>query len=134
MIMLGGPKARGHKIYGDIVLCFQYVNDEEAMVLFPRTKKSKVGAFVVCLSSAFKYAESVTGQPTPYLFEQAAAAAKIMGFEASKSMLFKIADIIVSNLPDLLKMKPEQVEEGKSYGSGILTSADGRASEFDLKH
>lgn len=134
MIKFGGDKCRGSIVKGDIVVFFQYVNGEEAMVITPRYKKGKAGAFVICMSVAFKYVDSVTGMPTPYLFEQSAKAIDVIGMEQSPFLLHRMADLICECLPELVNMKPEKLDESpekKSYGTGLIT-ADGISHEFEL--
>jgi hypothetical protein len=109
-VMIGGPKAWKTRQTGDIGVSYQWVNDEPAMILFPaRHALPGHGAYVVCLSAAFKYADSKTGGPTPYLIEAAKHAADVMGMFPDQFTLRRIADVIVDGLPDLVDMPPEPV-------------------------
>lgn len=108
-VMVGGSKAWKVRQHGDVGVSFQWVNDEPAMILFPTRKALPgAGAFVVCLSAAFRYADSKTGAPTTYLARQAVTAAKMLGFAATDTFAArKIAGVIVDSLPDLVEMPPE---------------------------
>ncbi len=125
-VMLGGPNARGQRIVRGIVVSYQYVNEEPALVLFPVRKRTESGAFVVCLSAAFKYVDD------KYLMQQASQAAQVMGIYATKSELVSIASLLNDSLDDLVKMKPEPEKEKKTYGEGSLETADGKTVEFEL--
>lgn len=108
-VQIGGAKAWKVRQHGDIGVSFQWVNEEPVMILFPaRRSLPGSGAFVLCLSSAFKYADPKTGGPTPYLVQMSVAAAKQLGFmETDTFAARKIAEVIVDSLPDLVDMPPE---------------------------
>lgn len=108
-VLIGGDKAWKVRQHGDIGVSFQWVNDEPAMILFPtRRSLGGAGAYVIGLSAAFKYANSRTGAPTPYLVQQSMAAAKQLGFSATDTFAGRrIAEAIVDSLPDLIDMPPE---------------------------
>jgi hypothetical protein len=122
-VTLGGDKAHKIRTIGDIVCAFQWVNEEPAMVLFPKVKRTMTnGAFVLCLSSAYKYTN------VRYLIAQAFAAAKQLGFDDSKFAAHQIADIIIEGLPDLVEMPPMPTQEQKleqSIGE-MLLKVDGK--------
>lgn len=126
MIMLGGEKARGQRILGDVVVSFQYVNDEPAMTLWSLRSAQNAGAYVICLSSAFKYLDQ------PYLIQQAHKACDVMGMFPTRDAVFKVATIIFDHLEELVRMKPEQEEEKESVGEGSLVASDGSKIHFDL--
>lgn len=132
-ITLGGKKARGCMIKGDLIVFFQYVNGEEAMVIAPKIGKRKKGAFIICMSAAYKYVDSNTGMPTPYLFESAARGIQSMCMEESPFLLHRLADLICECLPELVNMKPEQADtdKQKSYGEGRI-AVNGSVHEFEL--
>ena len=122
-IVVGGPNARKVRRIGEFVLAFQYVNDEEAMVLYPARPSRSAGAFVVCLSSAYKYAGS-NGYPTKYMLEQAVTACKVMDMQPGRSTLRAIIDVIVDGLVDLIEMKPMPAEFEQPMGE-VEVQADG---------
>jgi len=99
-VQLGGEFARNVRVYGNLVVSFQYVNTEPAMVIWSATRKK--GAFAICLSAAHDYTED------NHLVFQAAHAAHVIGLDPmSKSDVGSIADAIQSSLDELVKMPPE---------------------------
>lgn len=108
-VLIGGPRAWKIRQHGDIGVSFQWVNEEPAMILFPARKSLPgAGAFVVGLSSAWKYADSKSGAPTEYLVRMAVNAAVQLGFSRTDTFAArKIAEVIVDSLPDLVAMPPE---------------------------
>lgn len=128
-VLLGDPaKCRAKYTKGDIVISFQYVNGEESMVLFPMRKKEGGGAYVVGLSSAWKYTDM------QYLVQQAAIAAEIMKMGTEKFTVHRVCDAIIDGLEELVRMKPEPESEKKVVGEGKLVSGDGQIIEFDVTH
>ena len=126
-VMLGGAKARGVRRHGDIVVGYQYVNDEPALVLWPaRPGAQKCGAFVVCLSSAFKYDDD------DYLVKQAFKACEVMGLFATKQQVYRIATAIHDNLGELVRMKPEQQDAPQAVGEGKLILPNGKTIDFEM--
>lgn len=127
-VLLGGPKARGVKIYGDIVVCRQYVNGEPALVMFPKRRRSlgNQGAFIVCLSSAWKYVDDA------YVIQRAKTAAEVMGMHPDRSTVVRIALALNNELPELVMMKPEPGEAPKVIGEGRLEGAGPRPIDFEL--
>jgi hypothetical protein len=105
-ITVGGEKAWKTRTHGELFVSYQWVNDEPAMLIFPTRPIDQAGCFAIALSSAWKYADSTTGGPTEYLFEQADNAARVMGMFQTKDTLRKIATVIVDGLPDLVDMPP----------------------------
>ena len=81
-------------------MAFQYVNTEPAMVIWSGTRQA--GAFAICLSVAHEYLDD------NYLVFQAMAAAQQIGYHPSdKSVVSKIADLILDGLDELVRMPPE---------------------------
>lgn len=126
-VTLGGDKSYKQRIIGDIVCSFQFVNEEPAMVLFPKNRRTLTnGAFVLCLSAAFKYTNPY------YLVRQSFAAAQQLGFDDSKFAAHQIADIIIEGIPDLIAMPPVPTPEQKldeAIGE-MLLKVDGKV----IKH
>lgn len=121
-VTLGGNTAHKIRVIGDIVCSYQWVNEEPAMVLYPKIKRTFTnGAFVLCLSAAFKYTN------VNYLVAQSFAAAKQLGFEDSKFVAHQIADIIIEGIPDLIEMPPMPSQEQKLQESigEMLLKVDG---------
>ncbi len=128
IVMLGGKNCRFLRVKGDIVVSYQYVNDEPAMVLFPKGRSGPgIGALIVCLSAAYKYANN-DGYPTLYLIEQAARAAEQMGMGTHYYTIHRIADVILDGLEDLVRMQPEpeDVKEKRAPMGEIVIKQGGR--------
>jgi hypothetical protein len=127
-VSFGGTSAWKVQQVGDIVRAYHWVSDEPAMVLYPaRQRSSEAGAYVICLSSAFKYDD------IQYLVKQAAIAADVMGMDQTKQTIHRIGTAIHDGLLDLIKMPPEpqwikDAEKGaviaemevKKYGKTIM--------------
>jgi hypothetical protein len=106
-VMLGGDKTWKQRIKGDLVVTYQWVNGEPALILFPKRKQTlNSGAFAICLSAAYQYANS-DGSPTPYAISQALRGAEAMGFFPDKMTCIRIVDAIIDGIPDLIEMPPE---------------------------
>lgn len=126
-VILGGPNARGQRVMrGGIVVAYQYVNKEPALVLFPMRPRMQRAGFIICLSAAWKYADD------NYLAQQAYAAAEYMGLGTDSFTVYNVARAINDNLEDLVKMKPEPEEKPKVIGEGTLLGADGKPINFDI--
>lgn len=126
-ICLGGPKARGFRIMrGGIVVCYQYVNHEPALVIFPHRPRIQKTGFIVCLSAAHKYTDDV------YLVAQAYKAAEVLGMGTDSFTVYNMARAIEENLEDLVMMKPEPEEKPTVIGEGQILGASGKPIHFDV--
>lgn len=125
-VQIGGAKAWKVRQHGDIAVAFQWVNEEPAMILFPaRRSLPGAGAFVIAISAAFKYADSKTGAPTPYLVRASVQAAQQLGFSPTDTFAARrIAEVIVDSLPDLIDMPPEPQqftqEQAQAIGEMVI--------------
>ena len=126
-VILGGPNARGFRIMrGGIVVCYQYVNKEPALVIFPHRPRMQKTGFIICLSAAYKYTDDV------YLVKQAYKAAEMLGMGTDSFTVYNMARAIEENLEDLVMMKPEPEREEKIIGEGQLLGADSKPINFEL--
>lgn len=101
-VSFGGESAWKTQVVGDVIRSFHWVNDEPAMVLYPaRARSVQAGAYVICLSSAFKYDDM------QYLIQQSAIAARVMGMDSTRYTIHRIGSAIHDGLLDLIKMPPE---------------------------
>ena len=130
-VMLGGEKAWKQYIKGDVVVNFQWINGEPAMILFPKVKRTlDAGAFAICLSAAFQYVKSDGYPDLDYMIPQCAKAAKVMGMDATTHTIRRICDAILDGMEDLLKMPPERpkshMEENKDVIGEAVIKAGGR--------
>jgi len=93
-VVTGGEFARSVRRRRDLVMAFQYVNTEPAMVIWSGTRQA--GAFAICLSAAHAYLDDYLDDN--YLVFQAMAAAQQIGYHPSdKSVVRKIADRILED-------------------------------------
>jgi hypothetical protein len=99
-VTLGGEFARKVHCRGELVQSFQYINTEPAMLIWSSTRKT--GAFAICLSAAHQYLDD------EYLVFHSMLAAEQIGYSPKdKSVVGKIADLILDGLDELVKMPPE---------------------------
>ena len=80
---------------------YQYVEGEPAMCIAPLFDRVKKNAYVICLSSAWKYREP------PYMLKQCGEICELFDLGFSSQRLARIAAFIEDGLDDLVKMKPE---------------------------
>lgn len=123
-VSFGGQTAWKVQIVGDICRAYHWVNNEPAMVLFPVRARLNAGAYVICLSSAFKYDDMA------YLVKQAAIAASVMGMDETKFTIHRIGTAIHDGLLDLIKQPPEpqwvkDLEKGEVFAE-LEVKADGK--------
>lgn len=120
-IILGGPKAWKVTKKGNIACAFHWVNKEPAMCLFPVPKRAGGAGFIICLSALHKYANS-DGSPTPYLISQAVTAANVMALDTTRATYHLIADVIMLNIPDLVRMppKPESMTREEENAGAVV--------------
>ena len=112
-IQIGGAMCWKQKTYGDIVVTFDWINDEPAILITPKLSTIK-GAYVVCLSSAHKYTNPV------YLVQQSAACANHIGMDgSSRFTIHRIADAIMECLQEMVEMPPEQMARPKDKGKAV---------------
>lgn len=121
-IILGGPKSRFTRRFGDIGVSYQYVNGERAMCLWPIYRPGAAAA-IICDSAAYRYADD------RYLIEKALEFADMWGDHASRYRAFQIAKIISEGLGDLVMMPPEP--EARDY-AGQMAGPSGDEIEFKV--
>jgi hypothetical protein len=96
-----------------LTITFQWVNEEPAMCIL-RNFMNRKTAYVVCLSSAYKYGD------VSYLVKQSALAAEVLGGKDDRALARAVADVILECLEDLVKMAPEpeesMIERGAAMG------------------
>jgi len=116
-VALGGERSWGQqRVKGDICCSFQWLempgfdDPHPCMVLFPTVMKLDGGAYAIPQDNAYQYARR-DGSPTPHLMASAVKAAMQMGFFPDQSTVFRIIDIIMDSLPDLVKMPSTQPGE-----------------------
>jgi hypothetical protein len=106
--------------YGDFFLFFSYYKDEPVMGIANKTfKKERRRAWIIPLSNAWQYANSQSGEPSPYLVEQSIHIGHLLGLGNDSRTLYTIASAIVDALSDLIKMPPKRT----STTDGIVNNA-----------
>lgn len=114
-MLIGGEKAWKKRTQRGIFVSFEWINGEPSMILFHAT--ARAGAYVIGMSSAYKYAGS-DGYPTPESAALYMQIAEVLGAFISKQYLSDIKDVVLDNLPDLLKMPPEPDWDADRVKSG----------------
>lgn len=106
------------KRYNGFNVLFDYVgqDDEPCMALGNPINRS---SYIIPLDSAYKYADSKTGEPTGYLVTASMQIAKALGLFPDKATCFRIAEAVVDNLPDLIEMPPKAVLTAKQMEKEI---------------
>jgi hypothetical protein len=120
-VQLDPRKAHKAHIVGDILVILTWVNDERALVLMPAHRAQGSPWFIICESAAYKY-----DNPN-YLAQQSAQAARVMGMDETTSTWYRVADLILNYLPDLIRMPSAPDPEKMSHAIGEMKlMADGQ--------
>ncbi len=120
-VQLDPRKAHKAHIVGDILVILTWVNDERALVLMPAHRAQGSHWFIICESAAYKY-----DNPN-YLAQQSAQAARVMGMDETTSTWYRVADLILNYLPDLIRMPSAPEPEKMSHAIGEMKlMADGQ--------
>lgn len=108
------------------LITFQWVNGEPAMCLLRKANMRK-SAYVICLSSAWKYAD------ISFLVPTSAKIAAFFGMENERHAARAIADVILECLEDLVKLAPEPKEaEQARVGPELKPEFDQRTGTIVL--
>ena len=120
-VQLDPRKAHKAHIVGDMLVILTWVNDERALVLMPAHRAQGSPWFIICESAAYKY-----DNPN-YLAQQSAQAARVMGMDETTSTWYRVADLILNYLPDLIRMPSAPEPEKMSHAIGEMKlMADGQ--------
>lgn len=120
-VRLDPRKAHKAHIVGDILVILSWVNDERAMILMPARRAHGSPWFVLCESAAYQYDDP------RYLARQAAKAAEVLGMDETTSAAYRIADVILNYLPDLIRMPATPDTECMDAAIGsMMLKADGQ--------
>lgn len=130
MVMLGGPFVHKHYVKGDICVEFKWHDGEPVMIMYKAVAQTKVGAYMVEMKDAHKFANP-NGHQTAQLQELCQQAHDAMGFHMDKFAVFRIMDIILDGLGELLKMPPEPMASEESnrpvaLGDELTVKLDGK--------
>lgn len=85
------------------IITFQWVNGEPAMCILCEHHMRR-GAWVICLSSAFKYADE------SWLIPCSAVIANHFGMQNDRYAARAICDVILNNIEELVRFQPEPDE------------------------
>lgn len=131
-LMVGGDDAWKVHRTGELVVAFHWVgsggNDPEpTMCLYPAHPSRKAGVVMIGLSAAYKYVDSRSGDPTPYLVQQCVPFSEHMGMVITSGTLRKIANTVVDFIPDLLAMpnEPDELD-------AIRRAKEGKVGEMSI--
>lgn len=138
-----------YKSCGDFGVLFSWFNpqprrldsEHEPVMALVRRAGGEGRSFMIALSAAYLYADSESGQPTPYLLQRAFTVASVLGLHPDRSTIRRICDAIVDNLPELIRMPPWEAykrsmdvgSDAAPEGSAKLT-IDGQSHELELRH
>ena len=139
MATFGGREAWKTRKQGDIGIAFHWITagdfkDEPSMVLFPLRKRLGAAAFVIPMSKAFEYADS-NGYPSSELVSSSFKAAEVMAMDSTRMTAHRIADVILNNIEDLVKMPPAppvQRKHGPNVGEIALKSGGETIVETEI--
>lgn len=124
------PSNRG---YQQFLIIFSYVslNGDEPSPVMAICGKASRSSYIIPLANAYYYANSMTGNPSKELLADLEGIANRLELSTDKFMLSKIAEAIIDNLPDLIKMPPKappsmrQLEE-KAEKQGLVVKMGGK--------
>lgn len=115
-----------------ITVKFGWVRDDEGhepALIFVRRNRRTPCAFIIALSSAYKYTDD------HYLMRQCFKAAKVLQLEpVTQGELKMIADAIIKGLDDLVRIPPREIKEPKPdvIGEGVGRIGDHTEIKFDV--
>lgn len=137
MVELGGERAWRQYTKGDMVCSLQWLDLKAhdpnfpedgpipCMVLFHAFRRLETGAHVIPQRYAYLYGAR-EGKPTPYFFSGVVNACETLGFDRNdKAAQFRMMDLVVEAMPDLIFMPSEQPSalEIKRHRLGIEVTA-----------
>lgn len=123
-VMLGGAKAWKQRVLGDVVMSYQWIDEQPSLVLWPLRKRSlNAGAYALGLDVVHKYVKADGHPISSYLIPQAIIAAEVMGMDSTTYTVRNIADAIMDGLEDLINMPPEPVGMNAEQHAGVVGEA-----------
>lgn len=119
----GGPDALKQFQRGQFCVALQEVNEEPAIVIWPRHRLMLTGQpcpMIVCLSSYHKYFESRSANPTPYATSSIGAWLDVIGMGASdQSAMHLVKDILYSLADDVVRMRPDMQQRRRNEAKSL---------------
>ncbi|MCY1167368.1 hypothetical protein D9M73_73290 [compost metagenome] len=124
MLAIGGEYAWRQYVKGDVMITFQWINDDPSICLFPAVPRIKRGAYVIGLSALHKYVEN-TGHPTRYMVAQSIKIAQQLGFQPGKDICFRLVEMVLDAALELVHMPPtpeivRKAEEPDKVGEMVV--------------
>lgn len=141
MVELGGAAAWKQYTKGDIVGSLQWVDlraygethedgPEPVLAIFAANRRMDAGAYLIPATAAHQYADN-RGNPTMRLMGTAMKAAITLGFHPDRATVYRIADLVVDAIPDLVRMPStanvDAVPAAPKYGIEATLSVNGKA-------
>lgn len=111
-------KAHAHRVHGDIVAVYSWLNDERALFLIPRHRKGAPW-YVVMESAAFTWDDSIPAN-VPLVARKASTACDVLGIEPNPTNVRRIAGIVIDGLEDLIRMPSAPPKEKYATGFGEM--------------
>lgn len=104
-VMLGGENAYQTLVKGDIVISYQWLNDQPAMFMWPKRPRvlGNRGAYCMPLETIHQYVDPA------YCAQQAIIAAEYMGMDITKATVYRIRDIFHEAIQELKNMPPKSL-------------------------
>ena len=134
---LGGDTAWKVRAVGDLVIAYHWVNDEPTMFVYPRYRRMMARSVVpwgLPLPAAHELVSADSkghGVNSDELLAKATRCAEMIGFGGDRNAIFKIADLILAGLDDLVRMPPtprhiEDQQAPAKQGDVIQLKQDGQ--------
>lgn len=98
--------------YNLVRIFFDEVDERPALVIASKSKARK-NAFVIPLDSAYKYTSD------EYLVEQAKKVCEMMTLGTHKNTVYRIADLIMNHLEELVRMVPDVADQKRPEDDGV---------------
>lgn len=132
-ITLGGERAWKVLADGDLVVAYHWFNDEPTMFIYPRYRRMMLNKAIpwgLPLSAAHELVNADThghGVNTDELLAKASRCAEKIGYGDDRQAIFKIADLILAGLDDLVRMPPtpQQFLKDEQPAVGTLQIKEG---------
>lgn len=126
-------KAHLHRLHGDLLVVYTWVNDARALVLIPVHRKGAPW-YIVEESAAYLWDDSQPGM-APLVAKKAMHACEVLGIEPTAHNAMRVATIIVDGLPDLIRMPaaPEKEHYAASHGQLLLREGGKAVAGEDIR-
>lgn len=127
-LLLGGDRCwKKQRAKGGLIVFFEWFEGEATMFIVRENRSAlsgNRGSAAIAQPQAYLYADSKSGAPTGRLIQFAMKACVEIGLDPSRMNVKAIADAIVDNLEELVRMPPEPrnaMFTGKERPAGEIT-------------